>query len=344
MKNIKAPKLTKHNQIGLISNSAPLAGLVPHRTKRGIEMLRALGFKVKLGISALKVDNYIAGSPEERAKDINSFIKNKNIKAILSFIGGDHSSQLLPLLNFEQIKNNPKIIMGFSDTTVLLLAIYSQTGLVTFYGPSVLNQFAENPKMLDYTMKYFKKAVMSNLPIGKIIPSPLWTEEMMDWFEKKDILRPRKMKKNSGWLWLKDGKAEGPLIGGCLFSLMHLRGTKYWPEFKGTILFWEISENDSNIFEGEAISAVDSHLIDLENSGVFEEISGMVIGRPYHYSKKMEKRLISLVKERTKKFNFPILYRVDFGHTDPMITLPIGAKSTLDSKEGIFAINESGVK
>lgn len=344
MKIIKASKLSKNDTIGLISNSAPLAGLVPHRTKKGIEMLQSLGFKITLGASALKIDDYVAGSPEERVRDINSFVGDKKTKAIISFIGGDHSNQLLDLLDFEKIKNNPKIIMGYSDTTVLLLAIYSQTGLVTFYGPSVLNQFAENPKILDYTLTYFKKAIMSNMPIGKISPSILWTDEVMDWFEKTDCTRPRKMKKNPGWIWLKEGKAKGVLIGGCLASMMHLRGTKYWPNLKNAILFWEISESDSSIFKGESISNIDSHLADMENSGVFNEISGMVIGRPYRYSKKMEKTLIDLIKKRTQNYNFPVLYRVDFGHTDPMITLPIGVESTLDSKENIFSINETGVK
>lgn len=344
MKIIKAFKLIKSDQIGLISNSAPLAGLVPHRTKNGLKMLRDLGFKPKLGTSALKVEDYIAGSPENRAKDINLLFKDKNIKAIISFIGGDHSNQLLKLLDYEVIKNNPKIIMGYSDSTVLLLAIYTQTGLVTFYGPTVLNQFAEYPKMLDFTLDHFKKTVMSNTPIRKIMPSLQWTEEVMDWFEKKDLSRARKMKKNSGWEWLKEGKANGVLIGGCLASLMHLRGTKFWPNFNGTILFWEISESESSIFKGEPISAVDSHLADLENSGVFDKICGMVIGRPYRYSKTDEKQLIDLIKKRTKKYNFPILYRVDFGHTDPVITMPIGVKSSLDSKENIFSIDESGVK
>ncbi|MCL5795764.1 MAG: LD-carboxypeptidase, partial [Patescibacteria group bacterium] len=189
IKIIKAPKLMSADQIGLISNSAPLAGLVPHRTQKGIKMLRDLGFKVNLGDSAFKIADYVAGTPEQRAKDINSFFKDKKTKAIISFIGGDHSNQILSLLDFDQIKNNPKIIMGFSDSTVLLLAIYSQTGLVTFYGPSVLNQFAENPKILDYTLNYFKKAVMSDSAIGKVTPSSSWTEEIMDWFKKKDTIR-----------------------------------------------------------------------------------------------------------------------------------------------------------
>lgn len=343
MKTIKPFKLKKSDRVGLVSNSAPLASLVPHRTENGLKMLRNLGFKVSFGKSALKVGDYTAGSPEERARDINSFIKNKDVKAIISFIGGDHSNQLLKLLDFNQLKNNPKIFMGYSDTTVLLLAIYSQTGLVTFYGPSVLNQFAENPRILDYTLMHFQKAVMSNMPVGEITPSTVWTEELMDWFEKKDLTRPRKMKKNPGWLWLKEGRAKGILIGGCLISLMHLRGTKYWPNFKNSILFWEISESESSISKGEQISSVDTHLTDLDNTGVLGEINGMIIGRPYHYSKRMEEKLVNLIKEKTKNYNFPILYRVDFGHTDPMVTLPIGVESVIDSKKNIFEIVESGV-
>lgn len=343
-KNIKPSKLKNYDTIGLVSSSAPIAGLVPHRVKNGIKMLNSLGFKTKIGKSALKIDDYVAGTPSERANDINSFIKNKNIKAIFNFIGGNHSNQLLGLLNYKNIQKNPKIIMGYSDATVLLIAIYVKTGLITFYGPSVLNQFAENPKILDYTLHYFRKAVMSKNPIGKIEPSIVWTDELLDWFRKEDITRPRKMRKNSGWIWLKKGKAKEVLIGGCIASLMHLRGTQFWPNFKNKILFWEISESESSMYKGDPLSNIDSYLADLENSKVFEQITGMIIGRPYRYTGQQEKELINIIKTRMKKYNFPILYRVDFGHTDPMITIPIGAKAAINSQKNIFEIIESGVK
>jgi len=341
---IKPKKLEKGDTIGLISPSAPLAGLVPHRTERAIKMLEKLGFKVKVGRNALKVTGHTAGSPKERAEDINTFFKDKEIKAIICFIGGNHSNQILKYLDFQLIKKNPKIFVGYSDATVLHFAFYTQCNLVTFYGPAALTQFGENPKILSYTEEYFKKALMETRPIGKIKPSLYWTDEILDWFKKEDLKRPRKMKKNKGWQWLKKGKAEGPILGGCITSMMHLRGTKYWPDFSGSIFFWEISESDCDFTKGERIENIDSYLTDLELSGVFEKIKGMIVGRFFGYSKQEEKEVIKIIKQRTASYNFPILIGVDIGHTDPMITLPIGVKVRIDSSKNLFEIKENGVK
>jgi muramoyltetrapeptide carboxypeptidase LdcA involved in peptidoglycan recycling len=114
----------------------------------------------------------------------------------------------LKYLDFQLIKKNPKIFVGYSDATVLHFAFYTQCNLVTLYGPAALTQFAENPRILSYTEEYFKKALMGTKPIGKIKPSLYWTDEILNWFKKDDLKRPRKMKKNKGWQWLKKGKAE----------------------------------------------------------------------------------------------------------------------------------------
>jgi len=208
MNLIKYPKkLEVGDTIGVISPSAPLAGLVEHRYKNGVKKLKELGFNVIVGKYALEVTSYTAGSAQARAEDIMDFFKNKNVKAIISFTGGYHSNQILKYLDFNVIKNNPKIIMGYSDMTVLLLAIYKKCGFPTFYGPSVLNQFADI-FLPEYTLEYFKKAVMSDENIGKIKPSDSFTCEFLDWFEKKDLERERKFIDNPGWEWLKEGKAE----------------------------------------------------------------------------------------------------------------------------------------
>jgi len=343
MRLIKPKKLEKGDTVGLVSPSAPLAGLVPHRTQKAVKMLEELGFKVKIGKNALKVRGYTAGSLKERAEDINTFFKNKEIKAIICFIGGNHSNQILKYLNFRLIKKHPKIFVGYSDATVLHFAFYTQCNLVTFYGPAALTQFAENPKILSYTEEYFKKALMETRPIGKIKPSSYWTDEILDWFKKEDLKRPRKMKKNKGWQWLKKGKAEGPILGGCITSMMHLRGTKYWPDFSGSIFFWEISESDADFTKGERVENMDSCLTDLELSGVFKKIKGMIIGRFFRYSKQEENEMIKIIKQRTADYNLPILINVDIGHTDPMITVPLSVRAKIDSSKNSFEIIENGV-
>ena len=340
---IKPSKLNLGDTIGIISPSAPLAGLVPDRANRAIKAIEKLGFKIKVGKDALKIADHTAGSAVERAADINEFFKDKSVKAIISFIGGNHSNQTLKYLDFQLIKNNPKIFLGYSDITVLHLALLSQANLVSFYGPAALTQFGENPAILEYTLDYFKKALMSPEPIGQIKPSQEWTDETLDWFKKLDLSRPRKMKENKGWQWLKKGNATGPILGGCITSIMHLRGTKYWPDFSDCILFWEIPESDGDFTKGEKPANIDAHLADLELSGVFSKIKGMIIGRPFGYTDAETKELIEIILKSTADYNFPILFNVDIGHTDPMITIPMGVKAKIDSEKDEFVFLESGV-
>lgn len=343
MTHLLKPKALKiGDTIGLVSPSAPLAGLVPHRTQKGIQELERLGFKVKVGKNALRVTGYTAGTPQERAEDINSFFADKKVKAIFSFIGGNHSNQILKYLDFNLIKKNPKIFLGYSDAIVLHFALYTKANLVTFYGPAVLTQFAENPKIIPYTEMYFKKALVTNKPIGKIRPSSQWTDEILDWFEE-DLKRPRKMKKNKGWKWLRRGKAEGKILGGCITSMLHLRGTEYWPDFSNSILFWETPESGDDFTKGEKVENIDSYLTDLELSGVFKNIKGMIVGRFFGYSEQQKKEVIKIIQKRAADYEFPILLNTDIGHSDPMITIPHGVQVRIDSSKNIFEVKENGV-
>ncbi|MDD4409988.1 MAG: LD-carboxypeptidase [Candidatus Pacebacteria bacterium] len=330
-------KLSEGSTIGIVSPSAPLAGLVQDRAIRGIKALERMGFKAKVGNNAMKVKGYKSGTAQERADDINAFFADDSIDAIFSFIGGNHSNQILEYLDFDMIRRNPKVFLGYSDITVLLLAIHQKTGMTTYYGPSVMNQFAEYPAILPYTEEYFRKCLMSDDPMGKIEPSGEWTDEVLDWFEGLDIGRSRTMRKNDGYVWLKGGVCTGKLIGGCISSLMHLRGTEYWPDFSGSIFFWEIPEGPE-LSKGESVYDIDSYLTDLKLSNVFNEISGMVIGRPFRYSEEEVSSLLEVIQEQFSGYDFPILFNADIGHTDPMITLPISRTASLDSDNKNFTI------
>ncbi len=260
------------------------------------------------------------------------------IKAIIAAVGGAHSCHLLPLLDFELISHFPKVFMGFSDITVLNVAIWKKTGITTFNGPALMTDFAEYPQMFSYTREYFIKAVMREEPIGKIDPSPDWTEEFLDWNEKKDLERPRQLVNSIGWTWLKGGEAEGRLIGGCLESLQHLRGTDYWPEWDNAIFFFELSEGRPTP------ETVDGILMDYQNMGVFEKINGLVIGRPMRYSDAEKQMLRERVLERTQGYSFPIITDMDFGHTSPQFTIPLGCLARIYSKEQCFEIVETAVE
>jgi muramoyltetrapeptide carboxypeptidase LdcA involved in peptidoglycan recycling len=335
---ILPPRLKTGDAIGIVSPSWGGAGLYPQRVQQGIRQLQALGFQVRLAPHALNQHGFVSDTPSNRAHDIHSMFADPTIKAIIAAVGGDHSCHLLPLLDFELIGKNPKIFMGFSDITVLNIAIWSKTGLVTFNGPSLLTDFAEYPHMLSYTERYFLKAVSGTGPVGLVEPSPDWTEEYIDWATEQAYQRPRHRLPSTGWTWLKSGRAEGRLLGGCLESLQHLRGTSYWPDWRDSIFFFETSE------EKPSPETVDGILMDYENMGIFEQIDGLIVGRPMRYSDDDKRSLRGLILERTHRYTFPIITDMDFGHTSPQFTLPIGPIARIDTHSRRFEIIGAAVE
>jgi muramoyltetrapeptide carboxypeptidase LdcA involved in peptidoglycan recycling len=228
--------------------------------------------------------------------------------------------------------------MGYSDITVLNVAIWQQTGLTTFNGPALITDFAEFPRMFDYTEQYFLKAVTKASPIGKIEPSVWWTEEHLAWETQADLERPRQQTESTGWNWLKPGFGEGPLIGGCLESLQHLRGTPYWPDWEGAIMFFETSE------EKPLPETVDGILMDYENMGVLAQLAGMLVGRPMSYSEQEKLALREIILARTAKYHFPIISDMDFGHTAPQFTLPLGCRARIDTRQATFEIIDAAIR
>ncbi|HDN91047.1 MAG TPA: LD-carboxypeptidase [Candidatus Aenigmarchaeota archaeon] len=326
MKLIVPPKLKKGDTIAFVSPSAGLAGLFKYRVKRAIRWFREEGFKVKLSENFWET-GYIAGSPEGRARDLNEMILDEEVKAIISAIGGEHSIQILRYVNFEAFKENPKIFSGFSDITVLHLAFYKISGVQTYYGPMVLTQFGEYPKPSEYTIRYFYKAVMHG-KIGKIEVVD-YTDQFLDWKKYKRTPR-RKFKKNK-LLWLREGKAKGRLIGGCMPSILRVTGTSYFPSFHNSIIFLETPEGE-RAGKPYKLEKVDADLSQLREVGIFEKARGLILGIPYRYTKQMKQEFYRLVLERLKDYDFPILANVNFGHTDPIITIPYGAQAIIDSE------------
>jgi len=337
MDKIIPPKLKLGDTIAIISPSSGLAALFPHRLDNAIKYLKLKGYKIKEFSCTRKIDGWESASPAERARNIMDAFTDPEITAIICTIGGEVANQTLKYLDFEKVKENPKIFCGYSDITVIHYALYTKANLMTYYGPCAMTQFGESPKPLSYTTDYFFKAVSSVNPIGIIKPSKEWTEEILDWSKKIGLNRSRKMISNPGFEWLRKGKAKGEIIGGCISSISHLKGTEYWPNHKGKILFWEIPEGQ-NFDEGEPISTVDALLEDLELIGVFKEISAMIVGRPFHYNEEGTKKLKKIILERTTDYDFPILYGADIGHTDPQITIPFGGIAKIDSSENLFEI------
>ncbi len=333
---IKPNKLEIGDTIAVISPSAGLAALAPHRLDNAIKFLKGQGYRIKEYPTTRKNNGWEAAPAEERAKDIMSAFLDKDVKAIICTIGGNTLNKTLKYLDFEKIKQNPKILCGYSDISVLHYALHAKANLMSYYGPCMMVQFGEYPKPLDYTIEYFNKALVDG-NIGRINASEKWTDEILNWFAKEDLERSRKLKKNIGYQWLREGSADGKIIGGCLHSLMHLIGTEYWPNHQEKILFIEIPEGE-DFAKGESLAEVDAQLADFEIAGIFKGIKGLIIGRPFKYSEEESEKFKKIVLDNTKDYHFPILYGVDIGHTDPIITIPLGAECRINSTKNLFEL------
>jgi muramoyltetrapeptide carboxypeptidase LdcA involved in peptidoglycan recycling len=306
---MKPEKLKPGNKILVIAPSYSLS--IVSRSVRLIanDSLASLGLSVSYGENAEQSNEYKSSPVTTRISDIHRAFADKEIKGILTAIGGFNANQLLKHLDWSLLKNNPKIFCGYSDISVLLNAIYKKTGLITYLGPhySTFGQLKE----LSYTLDYFKKCLFSDLSFP-IIASQSWTDD--EWWLNQEDRHPIN---NEGWLIVNRGQARGTAIGGNISSLLLIAGTDYMPDIRGSILFLE-EEGIYNIneFDRELES-----FIQLPN---FSGVRGLVIGRFQQKSSLTEKEIIALIKSKSELDKMPVVIQADFGHTNPMFTIPIG--------------------
>ncbi|MBA3330048.1 MAG: LD-carboxypeptidase [Actinobacteria bacterium] len=311
--------------VAIVSPSAPSLARFPHRAERGRAYLESLGLRVRPMPNAGGDAGWVSASPEARADDIHEAFRDEDVTVVLAAIGGNHSNQLLPHLDFDLIRSHPKIFQGYSDMTVLHWAFLRHAGLSTLYGPALVSELGEYPHVLPYTDRYLRAAWFGAEPV-RFEPASEWTDEFLDWGAKADLVRPRRLRPGSGWRTLRPGTAEGPLLGGCLETVCwHLKGSAAWLDLDGAILLLETSE------EAPSPAEVDAYLTDLEQLEVFERAAGLLFGRPYGYDEAGVEVLWRVVTERTAAAGLPVLADLDLGHTDPMLTLPLGAVATLDA-------------
>lgn len=337
METVKPPKLTFGDTVGIVSPASPIAAFCPGRLRRGIQCLQEMGFSVIVGDHVSSHTGHTAGTIEDRIADLHAMYRNPHVKAIIPTIGGYNSHQLLDALDFHLIAENPKILLGYSDITALQLAILSQTGIVTYMGPAILPQFGEFGGLLEYTRRSFQEVLMDAATTRKgILPSESWTEEHLQW-DLEDNRTPV-LQESSGWKVLKEGHARGPIVASNMSTLLLLAGTPYWPELTGVILCLEDDETTN-------VATVDRYLTQLRQMGVYHRIAALIVGR---FSSETgfseDDSLESLLTRATRGYSFPIVYDVDFGHTDPMMTLANGIRANLDAGHTIeFQYMESTV-
>ena len=268
-----------------------------------------------------KKDFYRSGTIKERAEEFNNLLYDENIQIIMTSIGGNNTNSILPYIDYEYIKKHPKIIIGFSDITALLLAIYAKTGLVTFYGPDIASSFGELPPFADWTFESFNSFVNGiSVPYNYEMPIA-WTDEFIDWSEQD---RSKEQYSNQ-WVCVKQGTCQGRLIGGNLNTMEGFFGTEYMPVInKGDILFIEDAEKDAYTIE-RSFSL-------LKLAGVFDKVSGIILGKHEKFDDNgTGRKPYEILLEVIGDTSVLILADFDCCHTHPMLTMPIGCEVRLDA-------------
>ena len=293
------------------------------RYDQGVKRLRdEFGLTLIEMETTLKGSDYVYRHPEKRAEDLMNAFRDPDIKGIFSVIGGDDSIRILPYIDFDVIPNNPKILLGYSDTTVSHF-ICLHAGLRSYYGPSILAEFAENIEIFPYTKKAVEKTLFSGETIGMIDTPASWTSEMIPWIEENRMTR----KSMNPYAPVKcvrgTAEAEGHLIGGCIEVLDMLKGTSVWDteDFRGAILFLETSE------DMPSPEYVRYSLRNLGAQGILSSISGLVFGTPYN--NRFADEYIADIEKVLDEFGLselPTLFGLPFGHTEPMTVLPTEQK------------------
>ena len=278
----------------------------------------------------------------QRCDELHAAFSDPVVKCVLCTLGGTTCNELVRFLDYNLIKKNPKIFCGYSDITLLHYALHTQCGLRTFYGPAAISEFGEAPAPDPFTTDHFLK-VLTGEGAGPVPRSLKWTQEPLDVFISGDSsTKERSMQPTPPWRWLRGGKASGPIIGGCLSVLMRVKGTQFWPSHKGKILLLENSMGEDNL-SPIPVPRTGSFMADLGNVGMWDDIAGLVIGRPYAYDEKMREEFGKMVLDQCSGSSFPILMDVDVGHTSPMVTVPLNGMVKLDSEADEFSILEKGV-
>jgi muramoyltetrapeptide carboxypeptidase len=326
-KIIKPKRLKTGDTVGLI---APAGYADDDEFQRAVQNLEGLGFKVKLGKNVRKRYLYLGGTDKERVEDIHWAFQDSEVKAVWCLRGGYGITRLLPNLDYNLIRKNPKIVIGYSDITALLMAIYQSTGLVTFHGPGASSGYP------DYTKNHVMNVLTNPSAPYKIELSANNKARTDEAYKTQTITQ---------------GKARGKLIGGNLTLLSVMNGTKFQlKDTKGKILFIE----DVN----EPPYKVDRMLTQLRQTIDFRQLAGVACGiftennrRPVPVetpqtpplNEPPETTTIDVIKDRFSDLGIPVIYGLSFGHIREQVTLPIGIEAEFETENATMTFLESGV-
>jgi len=344
---LRPPMLRPGDTLAAISLSWGGPAVFPHRYAAGVAQLeRTFGVRVTPTAHALREPEWLARNPQARAEDLMAAFADPAIKGIIATIGGEDSIRTLPYTNLGVIRANPKIFMGFSDTTSTHFACLA-AGLTSFYGPCMLVGIAENGGMLPHVERSMRRALFTPEPLGALPSAEAWTVEHLDWADPANQERRRTLTPSAGWRWLQgEAPVEGRLIGGCLDVLDWLRGTPVWPgpeRWDGAVLFLETSE------EAPAPLAVTRMLRALAACGALERAAALLFGRPggdvaEAQFDAYDEGLLGVIRDELGRSDMPIITRMDFGHTEPNTVLPYGLRTRVDPLERSVVLLEAAVE
>lgn len=331
--SLKTPPLLKKGDIvAAVSPSWGGAFVYPDRYEIGKKQFeKTFGVKVVEMPHTLCSPDDLDKNPRWRADDINAAVKNPDIKAIISTIGGDDSVRLLPYLDYRAIAENPKFFIGYSDPTAIHFA-FLKAGVSSVYGPAFLTTFAENGGIFDYVRDSFEKILFTGKISGEIKPSKFWANEFLDWGNPENQKQKRKRIPNKGYRFIQGNHPiQGRLIGGCLEVLEMIKGTPVWPDkkvWKDCILFIDLSE------EAPSPTYLTRCLRNYAAAGILKRLKGILVGRPCNVPTtdfdKYDDALLHAVRTEAGLPDMPIVTRMDFGHTDPICCLPYGGLTEIN--------------
>lgn len=314
---MKANILKEGDKVGIVALSSPIMHTPYEKSyKRGVKEILKMGFKVKEGRSVHLKKWHFAGSDKERARDLMNMFLDKNVKAIISAVGGAGANRILNLISYSIIKKNPKPIMGISDTTVITSALFQLTKNPCIYGPDVCFGFGGKKSFIEkkWELSKVKQILTSKKPLGKVEPLTKWKK-------------------------IKGGVAKGYLVGGHLGLYSGLKGTKYFVDIKNKpkIFFWEATGKYSHI---------DRDLTNLKLFGFFKNVVAMIVGKFHLMTEELEFKksmpsIEEIIKKDFEKCNFPIITNVDFGHCTPNIPFPYGKLARVNADKLSLEILES---
>ena len=302
----------------LVRVVAPAHGFSPSFTDkmkdRAEKRLGELGLRVSYGKYVYERNGFDTTTVEKRLEDLHDAYADSQVKCIIPAMGGSSANQLLKHIDYELIKKNPKILCGLSDITALADALYAETGVVTYYGPHFTMLGAS--KLIDYSLEHIKKTFFSDDAIS-LQPSEHYSDSAWD----SQIIV------NEDGFWpVNTGEAEAKCIGGNLLTINFLLGSKFMPDMRNTIIFLEANKVIDH-------KDVQNTLQSILNQPGSDKIKGLIVGRFQKKTGMTRDLFTQMIKTKKELDAIPVVGNVDFGHTVPMLTFPIGGKVKLKVME-----------